>query len=84
MTVISGSAYALVLAALERMLPIKPSWVAVEVVGGVLLVGIPVMLAARSTASETIAWRDYERLVIVGFIGAGLPISLWQLLEYLK
>jgi protein-S-isoprenylcysteine O-methyltransferase Ste14 len=84
MTIISGGVYSLALAALERALPIKPTWVAAEVVGGVLLVGIPVMLAARSTSTEAIAWRDYERLVIVGFIGAALPISLWQLLEYLR
>lgn len=76
-----GTAYASVLAVLERRLPIKPSWVALEVIGGVLLVGLPVIGAARSGATS-ISWRDYERLVIAGFVGAGIPICLWQALEY--
>lgn len=77
-----GAAYSGVLAVLERRLPIKPTWVALEVIGGVLLVGLPVIGTARSTAARAITWRDYERLVIVGFIGAGTPICLWQALEY--
>lgn len=76
-----GAAYASMLAVLERRLPIKPGWVALEVIGGVILVGLPVIGAARSTAA-TISWRDYERLVITGFVGAGIPICLWQALEY--
>jgi drug/metabolite transporter (DMT)-like permease len=75
-----GAAYASMLAVLERRLPIKPGWVALEVIGGVMLVGLPVISAARTAAS--ISWRDYERLVITGFVGAGVPICLWQALEY--
>lgn len=77
-----GAAYSLSLAFLERALPIKPSWVAAEVVGGVLLVGLPVMMVARAAQAAGISWRDYERMVIVGFVGAGLPIVIWQGLEY--
>lgn len=80
-TVALGTAYASTLAVLERRLPIKPAWVALEVIGGVLLVGLPVIGAARS-AAEAISWRDYEGLVIAGFIGAGIPICVWQALEY--
>ncbi|NTU86032.1 MAG: hypothetical protein HGA45_43015 [Chloroflexales bacterium] len=83
MTVTLGTLYSLSLAFLERAFPIKPTWVALEVIGGVILVGLPVMLVARSARSAEIGWRDYERLVIIGFIGAGLPISIWQALEYL-
>lgn len=82
MTLILGALYALALALLERVLPIKPAWVAFEVVGGVLLVGFPVMMIARAAPPAGITWRDYERMVIVGFIGAGMPILVWQALEY--
>lgn len=76
--------YSMALAGLERSLPIKPNWVAAEVIGGVLLVGVPVMLTARTAAErgQAVSWRDYERMVIAGFISAGLPILLWQGLEY--
>lgn len=80
-----GATYALALAALERKLPIKPTWVALEVIGGVALVGLPVMLVARSAAEQgvTINWRDYEDMVVAGFAGAGIPICIWQAVEYL-
>ncbi|RRR74357.1 MAG: hypothetical protein EI684_07295 [Candidatus Viridilinea halotolerans] len=76
--------YAMALAGLERSLPIKPSWVAAEVIGGVMLVGLPVMLGARNATAQgqTVTWQDYERMVMAGFIGAGLPICIWQALEY--
>lgn len=77
-----GAGYAGALAILERKLPIAPSWVAVEVIGGVLAVGLPVMSTARQAPPSTLSWRDYERLVMAGFIGVGLPICLWQLVEY--
>lgn len=76
--------YSMALAGLERSLPIKPSWVAAEVIGGVMLVGLPVMLAARSATErgQPVSWHDYERMVIAGFISAGIPICIWQGLEY--
>jgi hypothetical protein len=80
-TLALGAAYASALAVLERRLPIKPAWVALEVIGGVLLVGLPVINAARRGAAA-ITWRDYERMVMTGFIGAGIPICLWQAFEY--
>ena len=83
MTLVSGLSYSVALAFLERVLPIKPTWVAGEVIGGVLLVGLPVMLVARTPQTTPITWRDYERMVMVGFVGAGLPIFVWQVLEYL-
>lgn len=82
MTLSFGAAYSLGLAFLERALPIKPTWVALEVVGGVVLVGLPVMMVARAAQAAGITWRDYERMVIVGFVGAGMPILVWQGLEY--
>ncbi len=80
-----GVAYAAGLAVLERALPIKPAWVALEVVGGVLLVGLPVMITARSTppGNESLNWHTYEQMVVAGFIGAGTPILVWQTIEYL-
>lgn len=77
-----GAGYAGALAVLERTLPIKPTWVALEVIGGVLLVGLPVIATARSTTAQAISWRDYEKLVITGFVAAGVPICIWQALEY--
>lgn len=77
-----GAGYALALAVLERKLPIKPTWVALEVIGGVLLVGLPVIRTARRAPAAAITWRDYERFVMAGFVGAGIPICLWQALEY--
>ncbi|MFV9503087.1 MAG: hypothetical protein AB4911_00835 [Oscillochloridaceae bacterium umkhey_bin13] len=79
-----GAAYALSLSILERLLPIKPNWVAAEVVGGVLLVGLPVMLIARNAAQHgtKLDWRTYEQMVMTGFAGAGTPILTWQLIEY--
>lgn len=82
-TFMLGVGYALILAILERILPIKPNWVALEVIGGVLLVGLPVMLIARTSTADMLTWRDYERMVIAGFIGAGLPICIWQTITYL-
>lgn len=80
-TLALGTAYAGALALLERRLAVRPAWVALEVIGGVLLVGLPVIEAARSD-ELAITWRDYERLVMTGFVGAGVPICLWQALEY--
>lgn len=80
-TAILGASYAGALSVLERALPIKPNWVALEVIGGVLLVGLPVSWVAR-IAGAPLTWRDYERFVIAGFVGAGVPICLWQALEY--
>ncbi|MCX7792049.1 MAG: hypothetical protein N2378_15535 [Chloroflexaceae bacterium] len=80
-TVILGASYSGFLAVLERALPIKPTWVALEVIGGVLLVGLPVQWIARHGSSK-LTWRDYERLVIAGFVGAGTPILIWQAIEY--
>lgn len=80
-TAILGASYAGALAVLERALPIKPTWVALEVIGGVLLVGLPVSWVARM-AEGRLSWRDYERFIIAGFVGAGMPICLWQALEY--
>lgn len=77
-----GAGYAGLLAVLERRLPIKPAWVALEVIGGVLIVGLPVLRAARLAPGAALTWREYERLVMAGFIGAGVPICLWQLAEY--
>ncbi|PDW01576.1 hypothetical protein [Candidatus Viridilinea mediisalina] len=76
--------YSMALAGLERSLPIKPSWVSIEVIGGVLLVGLPVMYKARHAheAGIKLTWQDYERMVMAGFIGAGIPICIWQALEY--
>jgi hypothetical protein len=76
--------YSMALAGLERSLPIKPSWVAAEVIGGVLLVGLPVMHIARKASEygQPVSWRDYERMVMAGFISAGIPILIWQGLEY--
>ncbi len=80
-TAILGASYSGILAVLERALPIKPTWVALEVIGGVLLVGLPVRWIARHSGSK-LTWRDYERLVIAGFVGAGAPILIWQAIEY--
>ncbi|MFQ3662629.1 MAG: hypothetical protein SNJ69_09585 [Chloroflexaceae bacterium] len=80
-TAILGASYSGLLAVLERALPIKPTWVALEVIGGVLLVGLPVRWIARLGGSK-LTWRDYERLVIAGFVGAGAPILIWQAIEY--
>lgn len=80
-TAILGASYSGILAVLERALPIKPTWVALEVVGGVLLVGLPVRWIARRSGAK-LTWRDYERLVIAGFVGAGAPILIWQAIEY--
>jgi protein-S-isoprenylcysteine O-methyltransferase Ste14 len=80
-TAILGASYSGILAVLERALPIKPTWVALEVVGGVLLVGLPVRWIAQRSGSK-LTWRDYERLVITGFVGAGAPILIWQAIEY--
>lgn len=81
-TVALGAGYAGALAVLERRLPIKPRWVALEVVGGVLLVGLPVLSTARKASETALSWRDYERFVCAGFVGAGIPILLWQAIEY--
>lgn len=80
-TAILGASYSGMLAVLERALPIKPTWVALEVIGGVLLVGLPVRWIARQGGSK-LTWRDYERLVMAGFVGAGAPILIWQAIEY--
>jgi hypothetical protein len=77
-----GAGYAGALALIERALPIKPTWVALEVIGGVLLVGLPVVYTARHAEARMVSWRDYERLVVAGFVGAGIPICIWQALEY--
>lgn len=77
-----GTSYAALLAVLERRLAIVPNWVALEVIGGVLLVGLPVMRTARATSDVPLTWRDYERMVMLGFIATGAPICLWQLLEH--
>lgn len=80
-TAVLGASYAGFLAVLERALPIKPAWVALEVIGGVLLVSLPVSWLVRKV-NPSLTWKDYERLIMAGFVGAGLPISLWQALEY--
>jgi hypothetical protein len=80
-----AAAYALALAGLERLLPIKPSFVTLEVVGGVLLVGLPVMGLAREAAQagSAVSWETYEAMVATGFVAAGVPILIWQAIEYL-
>jgi drug/metabolite transporter (DMT)-like permease len=78
-----AAGYAFALAVLERLLPIKPSWVVLEVVGGVLLVGLPVMDLAREARRSgiSLSWETYEAMVAAGFVAAGTPIILWQMLE---
>jgi hypothetical protein len=80
-----AAGYAFALALLERCLPIKPAWIALEVVGGVLLVGLPVMGLAReaSRAGVVLSWETYEAMVAAGFIAAGAPIILWQAFEHI-
>jgi len=79
---ISGlaTAYAAVLDRLERRLPIHPRYIWLEVVGGVLITVVPVMIARR--ANPMLSARDYERLIIAGFVASGTPIILWQLIRY--
>lgn len=74
-----GTVYALVLSQVERQLPINPDFTAVSVVGGVLISLAPVMWLARRQRPRN--WRVYERMVAAGFVGTGLPIILWQLIE---
>jgi hypothetical protein len=78
-----AAGYAFALAVLERRLPIKPAWIALEVVGGVLIVGLPVMGLAReaSRAGVSLSWETYEAMVAAGFMAAGAPIILWQVFE---
>lgn len=78
-----GVVYALALAYLERRLPINPDYTSLEVVGGVVLSLAPVAITARYEARLAgVTWRCYERMVCAGFIGSGLPIIIWQAIEF--
>jgi hypothetical protein len=78
-----GVLYALSLAYLERQYPINPDYTALEVVGGVVISLLPVFFTARYEARLAgLSWRTYERMVCVGFIGSGLPILIWQAIEF--
>ncbi len=79
-----GLVYSLVLAWAERRLPIIPDYITAEVMGGVLISLIPVALAARHEARfGGLSWRIYEQMVAVAFIGTGVPIVAWQVVEYI-
>jgi hypothetical protein len=79
-----GLSYSLALAYLERRLPIIPDYTALEVVGGVILTMLPVAFTARRTARLTmLTWQSYERMVVIAFLGTGLPVLTWQLIEFI-
>jgi hypothetical protein len=78
-----GLSYSLALAYLERRLPIIPDYTALEVVGGVILTMLPVAFIARRAARLTmLTWQTYERMVVVAFLGTGLPVLIWQVMEF--
>lgn len=78
-----GLLSSLALAALERRYAITPDFTALEVVGGVILALLPVALTARHEARfGGLTWRTYERMVAAGFVGTGLSIILWQIVEF--
>ncbi|MBX0329114.1 hypothetical protein K2Z83_15660 [Oscillochloris sp. ZM17-4] len=64
----------------EQAYPIRPRWIFLEVVVGVVFALTPVALAARRWKISD--WSVYERLVYVGFVAEGLPIIIWQLVAY--
>jgi hypothetical protein len=76
-----ATAYAALLAYIERRYLIKPDHTWAEVAGGVLITLVPVAIEARHQEPER--WQDYESAVFTSFIASGAPIILWQLGEAL-
>jgi hypothetical protein len=77
--------YSVTLAILERRLPIIPDYTIVEVMVGVLIVLVPAALIARRLDDDAfpLTWRRYERLIVGGFVSSGIPIAVWQAVEYI-
>lgn len=75
--------YAAVLAWLERRFQaIRPDYIWMEVVGGVLISLVPAAIQARQNEQFAgLSWKTYESTVWMSFFASGAPIILWQLGE---
>ncbi len=73
----AGIALSFLLAFLEARFAVKPDYIWLEVVAGVLAVGLPVR-GVRQHYGVTLA-DAYEQMIVIGFVGAGMPIIIWQL-----
>lgn len=73
-----GIILAFVLHVLETHFPVKPNWIWLEVVVGVLIVVGPVTYLRH--AYGILMAATLETMMGIGFVSAGVPIIVWQLI----
>lgn len=81
--ILLATIYSCALFVLERRYAINPDYTGLEVVIGFLIALLPTAFVARNEARfRALSWQDYESLVWYNVVGSGIPVAIWQALEF--